>query len=282
MKFASFIDNNKNTWGIVKDGQLVSVDEAILKEVPTLRSAISQEKLMEVGQNLSKKPGTVAVDQAMFLPVITDPEKILCVGLNYHEHRLEGGHDEVGNPTIFVRFANAQIGHNVPMIKPKESDTLDFEAELAVIIGTGGRRISEENAFSHIAGYSCYNDGSVREFQRHTTQFTPGKNFMGTGGFGPWMVTPDEITDLQNVTVESRLNGEVMQHAKVSDMIFSIPRIISYISTFTELVPGDVIATGTPGGVGSRRDPKVWMWPGDTCEIDISQVGVLSNPIIEG
>ena len=237
---------------------------------------------MEVGQDLAKKPGTVAVDQAMFLPVITDPEKILCVGLNYHEHRLEGGHDEVGNPTIFVRFANAQIGHNVPMIKPKESDTLDFEAELAVIIGTGGRRISEENAFSHIAGYSCYNDGSVREFQRHTTQFTPGKNFMGTGGFGPWMVTPDEITDLQNVTVESRLNGEVMQHAKVSDMIFSIPRIISYISTFTELVPGDVIATGTPGGVGSRRDPKVWMWPGDICEIDISQVGVLSNPIIEG
>ena len=204
MKFVSFIDKNKDTWGIVKDEYLIGVDEAMLQEVPTLRSAISQGKLMEVGQELVTKSGTVSLDQAKFLPVITNPEKILCVGLNYHEHRLEGGHDEVGNPTIFVRFANAQIGHNAPMIKPKESDTLDFEAELAVIIGTGGRRISEENAFSHIAGYSCYNDGSVREFQRHTTQFTPGKNFIGTGGFGPWMVTPDEIADLQNVSVESR------------------------------------------------------------------------------
>lgn len=282
MRFASFIVNGRDTWGVVKDGGLISVDDSVLADCPTLRSAILQGNLSEIHDKLLLKTPSISVEEANFLPVITDPEKILCVGLNYHEHRLEGGHGEVSNPTIFVRFANAQVGHNQPMKKPKESDTLDFEAELAVIIGKVGRRIDEEEAFSHIAGYSCYNDGSVREFQRHTTQFTPGKNFMATGGFGPWMVTPDEIEDLQNVTVESRLNGEVMQHAKVSDMIFSIPKLLSYISTFTELVPGDVIATGTPGGVGSRRDPQVWMWPGDTCEIDVSGVGTLSNQIVEG
>ena len=186
----------------------------------------------------------------------------------------------MGEPTIFVRFANAQIGHGKAIIAPMESDTLDFEAELAIIIGKPGRRIPEEEAFNYIAGYSCYNDGSVREYKRHTTQFTAEKNFMATGGFGPWMVTPEELVDLDNVTVESRLNGEVMQHAKVADMIFPIPKLINYISTFTELSPGDVIATGTPGGVGSRRNPKVWMRPGDVCEIEISGIGVLTNPVV--
>ena len=282
MRFASFVVNDRNTWGIVKDDGLISVDDATLSDCPSLRAAIVQGNLAKIHGELMAKTPKLPVDEAVFLPVITDPEKILCVGLNYHEHRLEGGHGEVSNPTIFVRFANAQVGHNQPMKKPKESDTLDFEAELAVIIGKSGRRIDEKEALAYIAGYSCYNDGSVREFQRHTSQFTPGKNFMATGGFGPWMVTSDEIHDLQNVTVESRLNGEVMQHAKVSDMIFPIPKLISYISTFTELVPGDVIATGTPGGVGSRRDPQVWMWPGDICEIDVSGVGILSNQIVEG
>ncbi|MBH67094.1 MAG: 5-carboxymethyl-2-hydroxymuconate isomerase [Rhodospirillaceae bacterium] len=282
MRFASFVVNGADTWGIATEDGLISVQDKTLSNHPTLRSAIASGKLTEIHDELTGKIPDVSHEQATFLPVITDPEKILCVGLNYHEHRLEGGHGEVSNPTIFVRFANAQIGHNQPMLKPRESDTLDFEAELAVIIGRGGRRIDEKDALSHIAGYSCYNDGSVREFQRHTTQFTPGKNFMATGGFGPWMVTPDEIVDLQNVTVESRLNGQIMQHAKVADMIFPIPRLISYISTFSELVPGDVIATGTPGGVGSRRDPQVWMFPGDVCEIEISSVGTLVNSIREG
>jgi 2-keto-4-pentenoate hydratase/2-oxohepta-3-ene-1,7-dioic acid hydratase in catechol pathway len=256
------------------------VDADTASSFPNLKSAIANNCLEKIGAELREKTIDIPVEDISYLPVISNPDKILCVGLNYHDHRLEGGHGEVGEPTIFVRFANAQIGHGKAIVAPMESDTLDFEAELAIIIGKPGRRIPEEEAFDYIAGYSCYNDGSVREYQRHTTQFTAGKNFMATGGFGPWMVTPEELVDLDNVTVESRLNGEVMQHAKVADMIFPIPKLINYISTFTELSPGDVIATGTPGGVGSRRNPQVWMRSGDVCEIEISGIGVLRNPII--
>ncbi len=280
MRFGSFIAQGKETWGLMKDEGAVLVDADTASSFPNLKSAIANDCLEEIGAELRVKSIDIPVEDISYLPVIGNPDKILCVGLNYHDHRLEGGHGEVGEPTIFVRFANAQIGHGKAIIAPMESDTLDFEAELAIIIGKPGRRIPEEEAFNYIAGYSCYNDGSVREYQRHTTQFTAGKNFMATGGFGPWMVTPEELVDLDSVTVESRLNGEVMQHAKVADMIFPIPKLINYISTFTELSPGDVIATGTPGGVGSRRNPQVWMRPGDVCEIEISGIGVLTNPVV--
>ena len=280
MRFVSFIAHGKETWGLMKDDGAVVVDAGTALSFPNLKSAIANNCLEKIGAELTVKPIDIPLEDINYLPVIGNPDKILCVGLNYHDHRLEGGHEEVGEPTIFVRFANAQIGHGEAIIAPMESNTLDFEAELAIIIGKPGRRIPEEQAFDYIAGYSCYNDGSVREYQRHTTQFTAGKNFMATGGFGPWMVTPEELVDLDNVTVESRLNGEVMQHAKVADMIFPIPKLINYISTFTELAPGDVIATGTPGGVGSRRNPQVWMRPRDVCEIEISGIGILRNPII--
>jgi 2-keto-4-pentenoate hydratase/2-oxohepta-3-ene-1,7-dioic acid hydratase in catechol pathway len=267
MRFASFEWKGEPTWGLLRQGGLIRVDLAIAARFPTLKSAIAADALQEVADSVAGKTADVGAEEASYLPLIGNPDKILCVGLNYHDHREEGGHGEVDNPTIFVRFANAQIGHNQPMIRPLESYTLDYEAEV--------------DAFDHIAGYSCYNDGSVRSYQRHSTQFTPGKNFMGTGGLGPCLVTPDEIDDLGAMTVECRLNGAVMQHAAVVDMIFPIPRLIAYISTFTELAPGDVIATGTPGGVGSRREPPIWMKAGDVCEIDISGVGVLRNPIID-
>ena len=280
MRFGSFTAHGKETWGLIKDEGAVLVDADTASSFPNLKSAIANNCLEKIGAELRVKSIDIPLEDISYLPVIGNPDKILCVGLNYHDHRLEGGHGEVGEPTIFVRFANGQIGHGKAIIAPMESDTLDFEAELAIIIGKPGRRIPEEEAFNYIAGYSCYNDGSVREYQRHTTQFTAGKNFMATGGFGPWMVTPEELVDLDNVTVESRLNGKVMQHAKVADMIFPIPKLINYISTFTELSPGDVIATGTPGGVGSRRNPQVWMRPGDVCEIEISGIGVLTNPVV--
>jgi 2-keto-4-pentenoate hydratase/2-oxohepta-3-ene-1,7-dioic acid hydratase in catechol pathway len=162
---------------------------------------------------------------------------------------------------------------------PNESTELDYEGELAVVIGTGGRRIPVEKALDHVVGYSCYNDGSIRDWQRHTSQFTPGKNFPHTGSFGPWLVTTDEIPDPSSLTLTTRLNGEVMQYATTDMMIFTIPELINYISTFTSLEPGDVIVSGTPGGVGSRRDPPIFMQSGDRVEVEISSIGVLANPI---
>tara|TARA_E500000305_G_scaffold96995_1_gene87376 strand:- start:109 stop:960 length:852 start_codon:yes stop_codon:yes gene_type:complete len=280
MRFATFELAGKAVWGLASDKGLHAVDATTLARYPSLKAAIAADALTGIASALKDSSPSVSLEGAHFLPVIPDPEKILCIGLNYEAHRIEGGWPEVENPTIFGRFANSQIGHGQPMIKPKVSDKLDYEAELAVIIGKPGRHIAEANAMDHVAGYACYNEGSVRDWQRHTTQFTPGKNFIGTGAFGPCLVTKDEISDLGPLVMEARLNGEVMQHTKLDDLIFSVPRLINYISTFTELVPGDVIVTGTPGGVGSRRDPQVWMKPGDEIVIEIDKIGLLSNTIV--
>lgn len=280
MRFATFELDGKAVWGLASDAGLHAVDADTLARYPSLKAAIAADALASAAAALKDSAPSATLADAHFLPVIPDPEKILCVGLNYEAHRLEGGWPEVENPTIFSRFANSQIGHRQPLIKPKVSDKLDYEAELAVIIGKPGRHIAEADAMDHVAGYACYNEGSVRDWQRHTTQFTPGKNFVGTGAFGPYLVTKDEIDDLGPLVMEARLNGAVMQHTKLDDLIFSVPRLISYISTFTELVPGDVIVTGTPGGVGSRRDPQVWMKPGDEIVIEIDRIGLLSNTIV--
>ncbi|MGQ4814977.1 fumarylacetoacetate hydrolase family protein [Agrobacterium vitis] len=214
------------------------------------------------------------------LPVIPDPSKILCIGVNYVAHREETKRPEVGHPTVFIRFADSQIGHGQPMIKPSQSECLDFEAELAVVIGRGGRDIAEEDAMQHIAGYSCYHDGSVRDWQRHSSQFAPGKNFPATGAFGPALVTPDEVEDYTQLSITGRLNGQVVQQATLADLIFPIPALIAYLSAFTPLSAGDVIVTGTPGGVGERRDPPLYMKAGDVFEVDIPGVGLLANPVI--
>ncbi len=211
--------------------------------------------------------------------MIPNPGKIVCVGLNYEEHRVETGRDKTENPALFLRVPDSQIGHLAPMLRPRESTMLDYEAEIALVIGKRGRRISQEDSWDHIAGYACYNDGSVRDWQRHTVQWTAGKNFVGTGAFGPWMVTADEIPPKTLLTLSCRLNGERMQHATTDMMIFKFPKLIEYISAFTPLEPGDVIVSGTPGGVGSRRTPPIWMKPGDTVEIEIDKVGVLRNKI---
>jgi 2-keto-4-pentenoate hydratase/2-oxohepta-3-ene-1,7-dioic acid hydratase in catechol pathway len=189
------------------------------------------------------------------------------------------GRDELAYPTIFTRWASSQIGHLQPLLLPRVSTSLDFEGELAVVIGKGGRYIPAASAFDHVAGYSCYHDGSVRDWQRHTTQFTPGKNFPGTGGFGPWLVTRDDIPDGEPLRLTTILNGEVVQDATTDMMICSIPRIIEYCSSFTPLEPGDVIATGTPGGVGAARQPPLFMKPGDVAVIEIEKIGRLVNPV---
>lgn len=224
---------------------------------------------------------TYARTNVRLLPLIPNPNKILCVGLNYATHVAETGRDQKEYPAIFTRWADSLIADGEPLVRPPETTRFDYEGELAVVIGKGGRRIPREKAMEHVAGYSVFNDGSVRDWQRHNIQFTPGKNFPGTGAFGPALVTPDEIPDLAEQRVQTRINGQLVQDQPVSDMIWDVAFVIEYCSTFTTLEPGDVIATGTPGGVGDKRNPPLYMKAGDVAEISIGKVGTLTNKVID-
>jgi len=283
MKLASYRIAQGYGYGVVREDGIVDLTRRVGRKYPDLRALLAGRGLAQAEKIASSaKKADIKLSKAVFLPVIPNPGKIICVGLNYEEHRMETGRDKTENPALFIRVAESQVGHGQPIVMPPESTHLDFEGEIAVIIGKAGRRIAEANAWKHIAGYACYNDGSIRDWQRHTVQWTAGKNFSRTGGFGPWMVTRGEIKDGEELVLETRLNGQVMQHATTEQMIHRIPRLINYISTFTPLEPGDVIVTGTPGGVGARRDPPVWMKPGDKVEIEVSKVGVLVNPVKAG
>jgi 2-keto-4-pentenoate hydratase/2-oxohepta-3-ene-1,7-dioic acid hydratase in catechol pathway len=274
MRLMSFRAGTVSSWGVVDGDYVVE----LRSRAPGLREALPD--LPALTSDLSGLPRH-RLDAVNFLPPIPDPDKIICIGLNYLSHILEGGREPPKQPTIFTRWANTQVGHNQPMIRPKASETLDFEGELAVVIGRACRNVTPDGASSVIAGYSCYNDGSVREWQRHSSQFTPGKNFPATGGFGPFLVTPDESGDVASASLVTRLNGVEMQRATTDDLVFDVPKLIAYCSTFTELAPGDVIITGTTGGVGAYRKPPVWMKPGDVVEVEISGVGTLRNTVIQ-
>jgi 2-keto-4-pentenoate hydratase/2-oxohepta-3-ene-1,7-dioic acid hydratase in catechol pathway len=280
MKFASFKIDGTASWGLVEDDAIADLGALLRARCPDLKSAIAANALSEAAASAAGAK-RYALSDISWLPVIPNPDKILCIGLNYEMHRKETGRSEVENPTVFGRFANSQTAHLSDIIRPRVSTDLDFEGELAVVIGKAGRYIKRQDAWQHVAGYACYNEGSVRDFQRHTHQFTPGKNFPSTGGFGPWMVTRDEIDDLGPLRLQTRLNGEVVQDTTIDQMIFDIPRQIEYCSTFTRLEPGDVIATGTPGGVGSRRTPPLWMKPGDIVEVEIDRIGLLRKGIAD-
>jgi 2-keto-4-pentenoate hydratase/2-oxohepta-3-ene-1,7-dioic acid hydratase in catechol pathway len=214
------------------------------------------------------------------LPPIPDPAKIFCIGLNYASHVAEMCNKPPAFPTVFTRWADTLAAHGTPLIKPGATERFDYEGELAVVIGRPGRAIARERALDPVAGYAVFNDASVRDWQRHTSQFTPGKNFPSTGGFGPALVTPDEVGDLGAQRVQTRLNGTLMQDQPVSDLIFDVPALIEYLSAFTALSPGDVIVTGTPGGVGDGRDPPVYLQPGDTVEVSIGTIGTLRNEVV--
>ncbi len=277
MKLASFRLQNKDTYGAVVDGGVIDLGKTL--KYPDLRSLIEAGALAEAAAAVKGAKAEAKLTDITFLPLLPNPGKIICVGLNYKTHREETGRAETENPALFVRFPDSQTAHLQPLVKPKASDKLDYEGELAVIIGKAGRHVPAEKALDIVAGYSCYNDGSVRDWQNHTIQWTAGKNFPKTGSFGPWMVTKDEIPDPTKLTLTTRLNGNVMQHTTTDLLIWPIDVLIKYITTFTELRPGDVISTGTPGGVGFKRNPQVFMKAGDTVEVEISSIGILENPI---
>ena len=278
MKVASYLSGGRPAYGVVRGDGLVTVSNKLSQKYPTLCAVLKAGALHALATAAAGEAADTKIKDVTFLPVVWDPDKILLVGLNYEAHRIETGRDKTEHPSIFTRFTSAQVGHNQPIVRPKVSERLDFEGELALVIGRTGRYIPRANALDYVAGYACYNDGSVRDWQRHTTQFTPGKNFPKTGGFGPYLVTPEEVGDVQNLELETRLNGKVVQKTNTGDMTYTVAHCIEYISGFTELMPGDVISTGTPSGVGAARKPPLWMKAGDTVEVEISKVGLLSNP----
>jgi 2-keto-4-pentenoate hydratase/2-oxohepta-3-ene-1,7-dioic acid hydratase in catechol pathway len=280
MKLVAYQYEGKAGYGVLSGDRIAAPGKDFLERYPDIRSVLDAGALPKLQEVLTGAPATLALADVELLPPLANPRKIFCVGLNYKSHVAETKRPDADHPAIFVRFADSLIADGAPLRYPSgKSEKFDFEGELAVVIGKGGSDIAEADAMAHIAGYACFNDATVRDWQRHTHQWTPGKNFPGTGAFGPALVTADEIADITQSVLTTRLNGTVMQQAPLSDLIFTLPVIISYLSTFTRLSPGDVIATGTPGGVGDRREPPLYMKPGDTVEVEISGIGLLKNTV---
>jgi len=282
MKLISYQLDGTDSYGAVtgdRADRVVDLREIFGERAPDLKALIAAGLLAEAAAAAGQASATLALSELQLLPVIPNPGKIVCVGLNYGEHVRETGREITEQPTLFLRVAESQLAHGEDIVLPPESTRLDYEGEIAVVIGRGGRRIAEADAWEHIAGYACYNDGSIRDWQTATPQWTAGKNFWRTGGFGPWMVTRDEIADGRVMTLVTRLNGQEMQRTTTDKLIHGIPRQIAHISAFTPLAAGDVIVTGTPGGVGAKRNPPVWMKPGDIVEIEVDAIGVLRNGI---
>jgi 2-keto-4-pentenoate hydratase/2-oxohepta-3-ene-1,7-dioic acid hydratase in catechol pathway len=278
MQLVSFVHARQPGFGIRVKGGLINVGARLGREFSSLGEILRAGALNKLNE-MAYLSADLDIASVEMLPPIPHPAKIICVGLNYKSHAAESGNELPQNPSLFLRSVDTLVGSGQPLVKPAVSDQFDYEGELAVVIGLGGRHIPAGAALRHVAGYSCFNDGSVRDFQKHSV--TAGKNFPGTGGFGPALATADEIADPQDLNIGTRLNCNEVQSSNTRQMIYSVAEIVAYISRFTELRPGDVIATGTPEGVGSRREPPLWMKAGDWVEVEIAGIGTLSNPIAE-
>ncbi|WP_234195678.1 fumarylacetoacetate hydrolase family protein [Pseudacidovorax sp. NFM-22] len=279
MKFVSYVHEGRERYGLVAGEGVIDIHALLGSRYPDLKSLIAGDALSQAAQAAQAREPDHRLSDLRLLPVIPNPGKIWCAGLNYGEHVRETGREVSEKPVYFLRFADSQVGHLSPILRPPESTRLDFEGEIAVVIGRPGRRIAEADAWTHIAGYACYNDATIRDWQLHTSQWGPGKNFFATGGFGPWLVSADEIEPDAELTIVTRLNGQEVQRATTRMLIHSIPRLIAYASTVAPLQAGDVIVTGTPGGVGAKRTPPLWMKDGDVVEVEVEGIGTLRNPV---
>jgi len=274
MRLVSFRQAGVAKFGAVADGGIVDLSS----RWPSLREAIAAKAMGELAA-AAKRPADLKFDDVELDPVIPNPAKILCVGLNYSSHVGEMGRELPTAPSVFSRFSDTLVATGGSIVRPRASIALDFEGELAVVIGERCRHVPRASALSVVAGYTCFLDGSVRDFQKHST--TAGKNFPATGPLGPWLVTSDVIADPQRLELTTRLNGKVVQHDTTDHMIFDVAAIIEYLSTVTWLEPGDIIATGTPDGVGAGRKPPLWMKGGDKVEVEISGIGFLSVNVVD-
>lgn len=279
MKLASYRVDGRSRFGVVRGEGIVDLTARVGDQFVDLRTLLGGDALQKAERLTRRASADYSIAEVAFEPVIPNPDKIICVGINYEAHRAETKRERTAKPPLFLRLSQSQVGHLQPLIRPPESTMFDYEGEIAVVIGKPGRRISPAQAPHHIAGYSCYNDGSVRDWQAHTHQWTPGKNFDATAAFGPWLVTASDDHGDAAMTLTTRVNGQMLQSASTEMMIFSIPELISYVSTFTTLRPGDVIVTGTPGGVGSKRSPPIYLQPGDVVEVEVDRVGTLRNQV---
>lgn len=280
MKLISYSKNGTSGFGAVVDNSVVDLASQF-PQVDSLAALLAEQALIEEARAyVASAKADYSLDEVQLEPVIPTPGKVLCVGLNYVAHAEEAGRKVGEYPVIFQRYGQTLAAHNEPLVRPLVSEQFDYEAELAVVIGKGGAHIKPEDAMSHVAGYTCFNDASVRDWQFHTHQYGMGKNFNKTGGIGPWLVTADEIADYRELRLTGVLNGETLQDGSLSDLAFDIPHLISYISKALPWQPGDILATGTPSGIGFKRKPPIYLKPGDTFEVVITQVGTLSNPII--
>lgn len=276
MRLASFLIHGRPGYGIVTDDGIVDAG-ARLPDHPDLASLLADPSRLA---KLADAPADHALADVTLSPPIPRSGRIICIGLNYKTHIAETGHEPPAYPILFPRYPDSLVGANAPLIRPRVSERFDFEGELAVVIGRPGRHIAAADVLDHVAGYACFNDGSIRDFQRHTSQFLPGKNFAESGSFGPWLVTPDEVGDVGALQLTTRLNGDIVQQTGIDDLLFDVPALIAYVSQIWEVRPGDVIATGTTGGVGAARKPPLWMKPGDRVEVAIDRLGTLANTIV--
>ena len=274
MRLVSYRFQGRESFGVVTVGGVL--DLASRTGESSLRNAISRECTEPSFVDL---PADFALQDVTLLPPIPRPGKIICFGLNYRDHAIEAGVPIPTDPQVFTRFADTLVAHGQPMIRPRNSTSFDFEGELAIVIGKAARHVAPDDALSHVFGYTCFNDGSLRDFQKHSV--TTGKNFPATGALGPWIATCDEVGDASALMLSTTVNGERVQHKSTDNMIFTIPQMIAYVSSWTTLAPGDVICTGTPEGVGFARKPPLWLKPGDKIEVTISKIGTLSNTIAD-
>ncbi|WP_432825743.1 fumarylacetoacetate hydrolase family protein [Dactylosporangium sp. CA-092794] len=280
MRFISYAIGNEEGVGIKSGDGYRGLPAADLGG--DLQSFLGRQTgLVDLGKILDAAP-ELAMSEVTLLPPVVRPGKILCIGLNYRAHAAESSFEVPTYPTVFARFANGTVAHGAPLVRPNASNLFDYECELAVVIGTGGRHLAKEEALNHVAGYSVFNDGSVRDFQMKSPQWTMGKAFDETGAFGPELVTPEELPDgCRGLRIRTILNGEVLQDANTEDMIFDVATLVSTLSEVMTLTPGDVIVTGTPDGVGALRNPQIWLKPGDECTIEIERIGSLTNPVVQ-